>query len=402
MKRFSFIIAIVAALAVSTVYAANGSEGIELTGDRPSGSGSIIGTSGGSFDYYWFNYVGGSQEVVVTINVNHSHLSMGNGIGFNLYDDGGVLVGRGQPPRDNQASTYARLPFTRIAGGRILIQVYNYLQGAGVDYTIDVAGLGPASVPQVTGATQPQDAPVLRPQDDVLAGTLEGNPGGAFRYYDLIYPGGNLELSAKLSSTPIFPWSDRAVGMHLYAGDVLVASSSEIERTANTVAHSLQFRALHGGALTLQVYNYGTDHDISYTLFLEGTVGPPTAASGNHSPETAYQVTTNQNGILGSVTGSRGGSFSYFNIPHPGGWKTITISLRIDREDRALESLTGFNIYEGGRLTVQRFTSRDHQGLLVARTTIKRGEPTNLGFQLFNYNEGVTLSYRIDVFGLSD
>ena len=129
---------------------------------------------------------------------------------------------------------------------------------------------------------------------------------------------------------------------------------------------------------------------------------PPTAASGNHSPETAYQVTANQNGILGAVPGSRGGSFSYFNVPHPGDWKTITITLRIDREDRANVSLTGFNIYEDGRLTIQRFAARDHQGILFARTTIRRGEPTNLGLQLFNYNEGVTLSYRIDVFGLND
>ena len=87
MKRISFVIAIVAALAASTVYAASGTEGLQLTGDQPSGAGSITGTSGGSFNYYWFNYVGGSKEVVVTINVSHSHQSMGNGIGFNVYDD---------------------------------------------------------------------------------------------------------------------------------------------------------------------------------------------------------------------------------------------------------------------------------------------------------------------------
>ena len=402
MKRFSFIVALIAALAVSTVYAASGTEGLELTGDQPSAAGSITGTSGGSFNYYWFNYGGGSREVVVTINVSHSHQSMGNGIGFNVYDDSAGLVGSGQPIDDNRSRTFARLPFSRINGGRFLIQVYNYVQGAGFNYTIDVTGLGSSPAPQVTGAAQPQDAPILRAKEDALTGSIEGDPAGAFRFYDLIYPGGNLELSAKLSSTPIFPWSDQAVGMYLYAGDVLVASSSEVERTKTSVAHSLKFRGLHGGKLTLQVYNYGTDHDINYTLFLKGIVGPPTPASGNHSSETAFQVTPHQSGIVGTVPGSRGGSFSFFDIPHPGGWKTITIILRIDREDRAFERLTGFNIYEDGRLTSQEFTARDGQGLLVTATTIRRGESTNLGFQLFNYNEGVALHYRIDVFGLTD
>ena len=312
------------------------------------------------------------------------------------------LVGSGQPIDDNRSRTFARLPFSRISGGRFLIQVYNYLPGTSFNYTIDVTGLGSSPPTQVAGAVQPQDAPVLQPQDNALTGTLEGDPSGAFRYYDLIYPGGNLELTAWLSSTPIFQLSDQAVGMFLYAGDVLVARSSEAERTKTSVAHSLKFQGLHGGKLTLQVYNYGTDHDINYTLFLNGTVGPPTPVSGNHSPETAFQVAPHQSGIVGTVPGSRGGSFSFFNITHPGGWKTVTILLRVDREDRARENLTGFNIYEDGVLTRQNFAARDYQGVLVARTTIKRGEVTNLGLQLFNYNDGVSLNYRIDVFGLSD
>ena len=172
MKRTCFVIAIIAALAVSTVYAANGTEGLELTRDQPSGAGSITGTSGGAFNYYWFDYAGGSKEVVVTINVSHSHHTMGNGIGFNVYDHSGALIGTGQPIDDNRSRTFARLPFSRITGGRVLIQVYNYVQGAGFNYTIDVSGLGSSPVPQVTGGTQPQEAPVLRPRTTFLPAPL--------------------------------------------------------------------------------------------------------------------------------------------------------------------------------------------------------------------------------------
>jgi hypothetical protein len=403
LKRFSFIVALVAALAVSTVYADHGTEEIQLTADQPSGVGSLIGTGGGSFDYFWFSYVGGDKELVVTINVNHSHHSMGNGIGFNVYDAHGALVGTGKPPRARQSSTYARLPITRISGGRFLIQVYNYVQGAGFNYTIDVAGLSPSqtsSTPQVTGAVEPQDAPTLQPHDYALSGVLEGKPSGAFRYYELNYPGNNLDFSAKLSSTPVFRLSDKAVGMYLYAGEMLVGSSSEAERTKTSVAHILKYRGFFGEKLTLQVYNYGTDHDISYTLFLNGIGGEPTTASGNHSSDMAFQIAPHLSSVVGTLPGSRGGAFSFFDIPHPGGWSRVTIIVQIERENKAIERLTGFNIYENGKLTRQQFASRDGEGRLLARTSVSRGEPVNLGVQLFNYNEGVTIHYRIDVFGL--
>ncbi len=405
MKRITFVIALVAALAVNTVYAASGTEGLEITGDQPSVTGSIAGTSGGSFNYFWFDYGGGSKEVSVTINVNQSHHTMGNGIGFNVYDDSAGLVGSGQPINDSRSSTTARLPFSRINGGRFLIQVYNYIQGAGFDYSIDVAGLPSSSTPaspQVTGAIEPQDAPTLQPHEDALTGVLEGDPAGAFRFYDLNYPGGDLEFTAKLSSSPVFVLSNRAVGMYLYAGKTLVASSSEVERTKTSVAHSLKYSGLYGERLTLQVYNYGTDHDINYTLFLKGIAGEPTPVSGNHSSEMAFQITPHLSSVVGTVPGSRGGAFSFFDIPHPGGRSKVTIIIRIDREDNTLERLTGFNIYENGELTRNIFMRRDGQGHFLARTYITRSELTNLGFQLFNYNEGVSLNYRIDIFGLTD
>lgn len=401
MKRVSFIIALVAALAMSTVHAAQGTEEIQLTAERPSGTGSLIGNSGGSFNYYWFNYAGGDKEAVVTINVNHSHQSMGNRIGFNVYDPHGALVGTGKPPRALSSSTYARLSITRITGGRMLIQVYNYVQGAGFNYTIDVAGLSSAPSPQVQGAPQAENAPTLQPNEYALSGTLEGQPAGAFRYYELNYPGNNLDFSAKLSSTPIFPWSDQAVGMYLYAGEMLVARSSEAERTSGSVAHILKYRGFFGEKLTLQVYNYGTDHDISYTLFLNGVAGGPTPVSGNHRSDMAFQITPHLSSVVGTVPGSRGGAFSFFDIPVPGGWSKVTIILRIEREDKAIERLTGFNIYENGKLTRQAFVHRDGQGRLLASTSLSRGEPTNLGLQLFNYNEGVSLHYRIDISGLN-
>ncbi len=401
MKRFGFVIALVAALVVSAAHAANGNEEIELTAEQPNGAGSLIGSSGGSFNYYWFNYVGGDKEVVVTINVNHSHQSMGNRVGFNVYDDSAALVGRGEPPRALQSSTHARLPITRISGGRMLIQVYNYVQGAGFDYTIDVAGLSSAPSPQVAGAPHVEDAPTLQPLDYALSGTLEGQPSGAFRYYELNYPGNNIEFSAKLRSTPVFRWSDQAVGMYLYAGDMLVASSREAERTQTSIAHILKYRAFYGEKLTLQIYNYGTDHDLSYTVFLSGIGGEPTPVSGNHSPDTAFQITPHLTIVEGAVPGSRGGAFSFFNIPHPGGWSKVTIIVQIEREDKAIERLTGFNIYENGKLTSQHFVGRDGEGRMLARTFVSRGGPVNLGLQLFNYNDGVSLQYRIDVFGLN-
>ena len=399
MKRFSYIIALVAALIVSAVYASTGTDGHELSPDQHSGSGSIVGNRGGAFNYYWFNYGGGNETVVVALTVNQSHQNMGAGVGFNVYDSYGELVGHGRPPDGRRSSTSARLSFSRNAGGRFQIQVYNYVEGGVVNYWVQVAGQGPSPPLQVTGATQPEDAPTLLPEENVLASSLPGNPAGAFHYYDLRYPGGNLNLSVTMSSSPPFLWSDSAVGMFLYRGDMLVAQGIEIKSTKSSVAHFLRYRTLEADNLTLQVFNYGTDHHIDYVLYFNGVSGEPIPASENHTPATAIRLTREQNDFIGAVPGSRVGSYSFFDLHHPGGSETIRIILSMPRENRAFDGLAGFNVYEGHRLVGQRLARRDSRGRFLAAMTIERAEAANFGIQVFNYNEALNLQYRLEVFG---
>lgn len=400
MKRFSFTIALMAALAVSAVYASTGADGHELSPDRPSASGAIVGNRGGAFNYYWFNYGGGYRNVVVTLTVDRSHQNMGAGIGFNVYDSHGGLVGYGWPPDGRRSSNSARLSFSKNAGGRFQIQVYNYVEGGAFNYRVEVAGQGPSPTPQVTGATQPEDARTLRPKHNVLASSLPGNPAGAFHYYDLRYPGGNVDLSVTMSSSPPFPWSDSAVGMFLYRGDMLVAQGIEIKSTKSTVAHFLRYRTLEADNLTLQVFNYGADHRIDYVLYFNSVSGNPIPASGNHTRATAVRLTRVQNDFVGAVPGSRVGSYSFFDLHHPGGSETIRIILSMPRESRAFDDSAGFNVYEGSRLVGQSLAKRDSRGRFLATMTIKRAEFANLGLQVFNYNEDVDLQYRLEVFGL--
>ncbi len=400
MKRFSYIIALMAALTVGAVYASTGTEGHELSPDQHSASGSIVGNRAGAFANFWFNYGGGDETVVVALTVDQSHLNMGNGIGFNVYDGYGGLVGKGRPPNGSLSSTSARLSFSRNAGGRFQIQVHNYVEGGVINYWVQVAGQGPSPPKQVTGATHPEDAPTLLPKDNVLAGSLSGNPAGAFHYYELRYPGGNLNLSVTMNSSPPFLRSHRAVGMFLYRDGMVVAQDIPIEGTNSSVTHYLRYRSMEPDNLILQVFNYGPDHLIDYALYFNRVSGEPIPASGNHTPATAFRLTRVQNDFVGAVPGSRVGAYAFFDLHYPGGSETMRIILSMPRESRAVDGLAGFNVYEGSRLVGQRLAKRDSRGRLLATMTIERAELANFGIQVFNYNEDLDLQYRLEVFGL--
>lgn len=104
--------------------------------------------------------------------------------------------------------------------------------------------------------------------------------------------------------------------------------------------------------------------------------------------------------MTGTIQGTSGGSFAFFLVRHPGDGRTIRVTATMSREDRAVATNVGLNLYKGSTLEQQNLSGRDAQGRLGANVTATATTPTTYGIQLFNYNANVPLTYRVNVVGL--
>ncbi len=98
--------------------------------------GEIMGNSGGAFEYFSYSYPGGSALQTITISTNTPDMDVNNATGVNLWLDGqeiGTFNALGAQPGQNS------LTFSSDMQGQLLVQVYNYVDGADVHFSVSVA-----------------------------------------------------------------------------------------------------------------------------------------------------------------------------------------------------------------------------------------------------------------------
>ena len=94
--------------------------------------GALPGSRGGAYAYYQFEYPGDNSKVNLKMTLDLDAPGMAEGVSFVVYGPTGQ-VARGRPtnkPGEREDS------FSSGAAGTYLIQVYNYLDGITVNYTI--------------------------------------------------------------------------------------------------------------------------------------------------------------------------------------------------------------------------------------------------------------------------
>src|ERR1035437_5815156 len=107
---------------------------------------------------------------------------------------------------------------------------------------------------------------------------LWGSPGGAYRYYQFAYPGGNAPVVVTVTSQPGFASTGtKAFGFNLYGPNSLALAGVPIGMNNNV--STTQYTLASGGAMTVlvQVFNYTAGMQISYTLTVGGIPGGSSA-----------------------------------------------------------------------------------------------------------------------------
>ncbi len=368
-----------------------------LTVDQPADGGTLFGNSGGNFRYYVVDYPGNNVLVVITLDVSDSYQELGDLVGFNVYTPDGSEI-RGEPAGGDPNALRARASFSREAPGEFLIQLYSYVDGKASHYTVTASGLD-SDGPTLTGSESPTTAPLIQGGNSFVAGSLTGSSGGAIRFYNVDYAGNGADLKATLSFAPRSSLSDDAIGLQLYDGDTLLATSRQVDQTANTAIDRLTYQGPTAATLGLQVFNYATGHRIDFTVEISGLGAAPVEIEGNTRPETAYSLTVDTSSVVGTVPGSRAGGFVFFNLLHPGRGQRITVSVTTDADSRVLSTDVGINIYQGASLVQQGLASRDKSGRLGASVSVAPTTATSYGIQVYNYSGGIPLRYRVTVTG---
>ena len=244
-----------------------------------SASGSIAGDSAGSYQYYTFNYPGDGSTGTITLNVTPTDPTVGNAVGLNLYQDGTQLASMNAlspTPGTNFAifSSTTRAP--------ILVQVYNYDQGATASYDFAITGVtastpvtaAPSSAtpaPAASSSTAAEKAagtasnPIQLTAGKAISGTLAGDGGGSYVYYTIDYPGDGSTQTVTVNYSPTGIDVGNGVSVSIYQdGTTLNSESGSASSQPGTLA--VGYTSLTKGPVLIQIANYNPSPTISYTI----------------------------------------------------------------------------------------------------------------------------------------
>lgn len=109
---------------------------LPLTGESAQW-GSLVGTSGGAFYYFWIDYPGDSTDVMLSLEYTPAEARIADAIGLRVYQ-GSVLLG-GVSGMDGGPG-HNKLTFLSDRKSPVLVQVSNYTPQREVFFKLTAAG----------------------------------------------------------------------------------------------------------------------------------------------------------------------------------------------------------------------------------------------------------------------
>jgi len=273
------LIALAPLVAQRPAEAADGSTPETALPLRAEQGGSIPGGPGGHFTYFRFAYPGG-WPVHLELQPNTEDKLVLKYVGYKVYG-----------PEPNREYVDGRLDEDQVwQGGRDLIsddrgvyyvQVYNYNPnpGTALNFTLLAGDLPPqpeegqAAAGPVRGSAGHVAIPIGaaggEPARDESAqsGTLAGQAGGSFRYYQFTQPR-DTSVTVNMQVSPNNAGVLGRAGFKVYGperGKEYLQSEADTGRTPNQRG---VLWVTEGGTYVVQVYNYNPDVDVDYRLWL--------------------------------------------------------------------------------------------------------------------------------------
>lgn len=373
---------------------------LSVTNNRVSAT--LVGSTGGAYQYYRVNYQGSNAPVNFTLTYQPG-FGTGNGdFGFNLYGPSGLAFA-GQVTNTTSNSATAQYTLANNAAITLLVQIYNYTPGASVNYTLTINGLSGGSTAVITGqtASSPGQAQNVTATNATIGGTIVGAAAGAFQYFNLHYPGGNASMTITMNASPTYTAAGSvAYGFTLYqtlpnGQTSTVANSSVTAQDTNSMTLSATVTQPASATYQLQVYNYWPGVTVHYGIQATGLALPAPVVSGNTDSGHAVVLNSAHPGATATLPGANAGAFNYYLVKYPGSASSFNLSVTYKNAGGAQASALGFNVYEGANLVATAHAIDNGSGVLTAVWTYTDANPHSFGVQVFNYQSGATATYTI-------
>jgi hypothetical protein len=228
--------------------------------------------------------------------------------------------------------------------------------------------------------------------------TLMGNSGGAVDTYNFTVPQPIAAPTLTVTFTPASIADGNQAGFIVYFDGTNVVSGG---KTAISGVLSATLPQNPAAIASVQVFSYSPAPS-SFTIQSTGVPSgvPNGPATNNSTAATAAPL----NGALSeSLPASTTGSFAYFTFPSPGTSPPTTVSLTYSPADSRVNQAVGFNVIDAYGNNIGNAIQPANQNQTAATLTVDLsrtpGEP--LSVQVFNYAQGVPISYRLSVSGIA-
>jgi len=257
-----------------------------------------------------------------------------------------------------------------------------------------------ATLTPSSGGTQANPTPL----SGTVEGHLAGNTGGAYDYFQFMYPGDSTPVTLNLTSNDATPLNTGAAGLNVYQNGNLLTTSS----ASGPFADDAIFTSSTAGPVVVQVFNYDPTSSINFTLSSSGLPAQP-AATTTTAPSTATAPTTGSTGSStttgasshtlalngGSETGhlaaNSGGAFATYTLTYPGDGSAETLTLTTDDATPLATSAAGINVYQNGVL----LTTSSQSGPFAATAIFTSNTGGPVVVQVFNYDPSAGINYTL-------
>jgi hypothetical protein len=244
-------------------------------------TGSLTGSTAGSYSYYTFDYPGNGSVATLSYSVSPNDPVTISSVGVNVYQGGTLLATNnavGNPPGSSAVD------FSSTTPGPILVQVYDYGQGLPANFQLQLSGVTGASAtatPAPAAPSAPAAAPTSAPAPlagdgssahpfelkSSASGTLAGSVSGNYVNYSLPYPGDGSTQTATFSFTPNGPDSADGIAINVYQNGSTLSTFQGNENGSNpTGTVTIQWSSATTGPVDIQIGNYNPTGAINFTI----------------------------------------------------------------------------------------------------------------------------------------
>lgn len=122
------------------------------------------------------------------------------------------------------------------------------------------------------------------------------------------------------------------------------------------------------------------------------------AAPDGKSPATAIHLVTGTP-VTGSLAGSGAGSYTYYTLNYPGDGSVGTLTLDFSPSDPTTANAFGLNVYQAGNTITSSNAVSSTPGTTAITFSSTTAGPVLV--QVYNFNPGVTVSYRLTLTGVN-